>query len=569
MLEQLKQAIKDLAQIALNKKSEAARPMDIFANKQTPSLPAIKPAVDYSSEYGNMFNALPKRPSNEPVNQKGLPNVPQINNGQKVSQDEMVAMMNQPELQAGHDQRLQDMFFNVPAPEQLIPEAAKAKQSAQPQGLSIDNIVGGLGKFLTTAPEGGTGEFTKGLGEFLKSPESRYLTSAIGSLAGSPVVGGTQLQEAQKMDAINLENKQKQTKMLQDAMIKAYENGNPDAADTLASQLGVKGLSGLNLSKLESIPGLYGKNENGELVPIAKYNGKLVSMIDKGPVTNVVPMSSIESGLNRDERAREHNQSDELRKMLAEQSLQGKNIILEEKHDQRLQNRKTLLSLKTNPMLAGARSGMGIAENVVLRADRLKTLADQANEIRIKGGADSRQMEEFAIGLNSLLSGSNVSARSQVAALVPRTALGDMQKVTEWLTNKPTGLKQQAFVDRIVDTINRERAVASNQIKKGIMSASTSFSDVEKGDPEFFEIHLLSNNITPDEWEAYKSNPKKWIEANTKSEGSDSQTPEIKRKAEPITVIGQDSKSGRAKLSDGRVVSFDDARKVVPSWNNK
>lgn len=95
-----------------------------------------------------------------------------------------------------------------------------------------------------------------------------------------------------------------------------------------------------------------------------------------------------------------------------------------------------------------------------IQADKLVGLVNQYPDHNL----DSRQTEELALGLANMLSGSSGAARSQVEALVPHTLLGKMKNVKEWIMNNPYGAEQQAFVNRMLETVHRERDVATQQM---------------------------------------------------------------------------------------------------------
>lgn len=97
------------------------------------------------------------------------------------------------------------------------------------------------------------------------------------------------------------------------------------------------------------------------------------------------------------------------------------------------------------------------------RSDRLFALG---NRKAAGGNLDQREIEELAIGLNSMLQGSNVGAQAQVKALVPQSVMGNAQKMIEWLTNEPRGLNQQAFVKRMMSAVQAERDLSSQKMQE-------------------------------------------------------------------------------------------------------
>lgn len=172
-------------------------------------------------------------------------------------------------------------------------------------------------------------------------------------------------------------------------------------------------------------------------------------------------------------------------------------FVTDEKKQNDLNGRLKLLTNDLDP--SRYRSGaFGISKQVYDRGERLKALADQSN--MQAGGADKRQMEEFAIGLNAMLSGSNTGAQQQVAALVPHTWWGGAQGIKEYLSNNPTGLDQQKFVGRMMETIDREMTVAKQQMDRTRYQRLAQYKDVlEKHKPEF-EDTLQGAGMDPEEY---------------------------------------------------------------------
>ena len=151
------------------------------------------------------------------------------------------------------------------------------------------------------------------------------------------------------------------------------------------------------------------------------------------------------------------------------------------------------------------------------RAERLESLASSVAD----GNLDRRQIEELAIGINSMLSGSNTGAQEQVRSLLPQSLAGNTMKLKEWLTGNPTGMEQQNFVHRLVDTIRREKATASEQMKRTMMTRIPAYRDVEQNDPELFKETLMAQGIDPAEYESWKKGGFKSISAVQQSDSGE------------------------------------------------
>lgn len=100
------------------------------------------------------------------------------------------------------------------------------------------------------------------------------------------------------------------------------------------------------------------------------------------------------------------------------------------------------------------------------------------------GNPDRRQMEELAIGGNSLISPNSGGAASQVAALVPKTLMGNASGIAEYFSNDPTGTNQPEFVKRMKDMIEREKGVSASQIRQAQISRLSSHQGGHAAYPE-------------------------------------------------------------------------------------
>lgn len=185
-----------------------------------------------------------------------------------------------------------------------------------------------------------------------------------------------------------------------------------------------------------------------------------------------------------------------------------------QKQDMDNQKRLTALGDALDPNKARA-GQFGVSQQVYNRAERLQSLANAYKD----GNLDPRQMEELAIGLNSMLSGSNTGASEQVKGLVPNTIMGNAQKLSEWLTNNPTGTKQQAFVQRMLGSVEREKNTAADQIKRVQFQRIARFADLEKKMPDDFYNTLESSGIDLNEYSAWKKGGFKAISAVQAPEG--------------------------------------------------
>jgi hypothetical protein len=218
----------------------------------------------------------------------------------------------------------------------------------------------------------------------------------------------------------------------------------------------------------------------------------------------------------RVEEQRRGEEENRVRHEKAMEGLEGArlNATVGQKKDQRTADRKSKLSKDLDPS-GLTRGPMSISKQVIDRADRLRGLDESVKAFQ-DGNADSRQIEELAIGMNSLLAGANTGAMQQVQALVPKTAVGNAAKLAEWLTNNPTGTKQRAFVERMMNTVRRERQVAENQVQKTRYQRIAQYQDVKDADPEGYAEVLRSWGVEPSDYEDWVKGGHKDIDPVTK-----------------------------------------------------
>lgn len=142
------------------------------------------------------------------------------------------------------------------------------------------------------------------------------------------------------------------------------------------------------------------------------------------------------------------------------------------------QKRLTDFSKELDPT-RGRTGEFGELYKVANRATRLEQLMAKGKNLT------GPEMEELAIGTARILSGTGAGSRSQVEALVPQTIRGDMMKTIQWITNQPTGLGQQKFVERTMALLDRERKTAKTAMGNIIKQRATAYKkELEHSDPE-------------------------------------------------------------------------------------
>lgn len=118
-----------------------------------------------------------------------------------------------------------------------------------------------------------------------------------------------------------------------------------------------------------------------------------------------------------------------------------------------------------------SRSALGRPKMMMDAADSIKQLTDselppnatKAQRVAVYNQLDSRQVTEVVKGLDRLLSQANPTVHGNETLTPPTTTQALLAKWGEKLGNVPEGTTQGEFIDRMMQTVNRERAM--NQTK--------------------------------------------------------------------------------------------------------
>lgn len=141
----------------------------------------------------------------------------------------------------------------------------------------------------------------------------------------------------------------------------------------------------------------------------------------------------------------------------------------------------------------GRAGNFGQISGKVQSAERLQTLINA-----YKGGdLPKAQMEELALGMSNMLAGQAGASRSQVEALVPHTFWGRTQDAGSWLLNEPRGAGQQKFVEKMADTIQREKETATNQLNSIRAARLPAHDTLKKLAPDQYSALLQSYGLDP------------------------------------------------------------------------
>lgn len=151
---------------------------------------------------------------------------------------------------------------------------------------------------------------------------------------------------------------------------------------------------------------------------------------------------------------------------------------------------------KINAGLASSRNGLGQAQRIVNQAERIQQLIDQARTQ--KGGPDSRQMRELATSLDSMLKGGMSTVRG-TDELMPQTARGKYKSFLEYVTNEPQGQDMNAFMERVADTVQREKDVAEAQRRQIQQQLFGGYQHLSRKDPERYKSALQNYGLDMDQ----------------------------------------------------------------------
>lgn len=130
--------------------------------------------------------------------------------------------------------------------------------------------------------------------------------------------------------------------------------------------------------------------------------------------------------------------------------------------------------------------------NGALRLEQLIKTPDG----RLRDDMDSREMTEFAIGLQGMLAAGGHSV-AEVEHLTPKTVGGDFAKIQEWLTSEPKGAGQRAFVEKMSHTLEREKHAALESLQAAQYGVLPRFAPVAKADRKRFDAILRGQRLDP------------------------------------------------------------------------
>jgi len=96
----------------------------------------------------------------------------------------------------------------------------------------------------------------------------------------------------------------------------------------------------------------------------------------------------------------------------------------------------------------------------------------------------------MALGMASLITNQSRVPYELVQSLVPNTFQGNVAKWSEWMMNHPESAEAQAFVKRMVQTVQREQQTASQQIAAIQQQQAQRFNHLAVARPDRYRAHL-------------------------------------------------------------------------------
>lgn len=163
--------------------------------------------------------------------------------------------------------------------------------------------------------------------------------------------------------------------------------------------------------------------------------------------------------------------------------------------DDRLDKHTTDRIDKANKLLTGelasSRSAFGRAANTHQAAEKMEALVSNIDP----NDLDKRQITEIARSLDSMLS-SGQPTISGMKKLIPSSAAGDVSTISEYINNIPKGAQQGEFVKRLMSTVEREKALAKDQMGRTQGKLLGSYSDLK--DNQTFKAMLNQQGIPLD-----------------------------------------------------------------------
>ena len=156
-----------------------------------------------------------------------------------------------------------------------------------------------------------------------------------------------------------------------------------------------------------------------------------------------------------------------------------------------------------NDLAINSNSPAGISAKRALYAKSGLNLIEQTKNQ--PGGADKRQMAELQMEVARVLTGQGVMTNETLNSLASDTAESKVKNWEEWLTNNPTGVRQQAFIDRFQTTLERQANFHEKSLANYKQKTMSKYTAFESQAPKDFSDSLRQAGYDP---AAYKTTRK-------------------------------------------------------------
>ncbi len=170
--------------------------------------------------------------------------------------------------------------------------------------------------------------------------------------------------------------------------------------------------------------------------------------------------------------------------------------MAEQRQLSRIDKQAESMGKDLNDLAVNANSPAGISAKRSLYARSGLNLIEQIS--KQPGGADKRQMAELQMETARVLTGAGVMTNESLNALATKTANTKVKNWEEWLSNKPTGLDQQKFVDRFQTTLERMASFHEKELSNYKQKTMAKYTAFENQAPKDFQDSLRQAGYDPD-----------------------------------------------------------------------
>lgn len=175
-----------------------------------------------------------------------------------------------------------------------------------------------------------------------------------------------------------------------------------------------------------------------------------------------------------------------------EQTQAYRDVARGDKLDKQTTDRIDKANKSLTAEIASSRSAFGRAANTKQAAEKLEALTQGIDP----NDLNTRQIAEIARNMDSMLANGQATI-SGMSKLIPASASGDVSKISEYISNIPKGAQQGEFVKNMMQTVQREKTLAQQQMQKTQGSILGSYGDL-KDKPAFQEM-LRVHGLDPED----------------------------------------------------------------------